>query len=90
MVPSGLSQRLQVAQDLLGVEAPQLLGPDAVPQNARKPQSHADLYRAEDHVVHVAARKIDPENGENVLLLHLLGNSFISNSALDFGIPSTV
>ena len=50
-------------QDLLGVEAPELLGPDAVPEDAGEPQRHADLHGAEDYVVSVARGQVNPGKG---------------------------
>ena len=41
-------------EDLLWVEAPQLLWPDAVPQDAGEPEGHPNLDRSKDDVVSVS------------------------------------
>ena len=61
-------ERRHALKDLLWVEAPELLGADAVPEDAGEPQRHADLHRPEDYVVGVARRQVNPENGRETCL----------------------
>ena len=59
--PAAAVERRHALEDLLWVEAPELLGADAVPEDAGEPQRHADLHSPEDYVVGVAGRQVDPE-----------------------------
>ena len=58
--PADVPHGRDLVQDLLGVEDPELLWANAVPEDAGEPQRHADLHSAEDDVVGVATRKINP------------------------------
>ena len=48
-------RNVQTLENLLGIQQPQLFGADAVPQDAREPESDAQFGHAEQDVVHVAA-----------------------------------
>ena len=57
----GLAKRRESLENFLRVQAPQLLGPDAVPQDAGEPQGDADLNGAEHDVVRVTTGQVDSE-----------------------------
>ncbi len=55
----GRFQGRQYVEDLLRVETPELLWPDAVPQHAWEPQGHSDLHRPKDYIMGIATAQIN-------------------------------